>query len=173
MWRCVPASSMGRRSSNAKRSLLGSASRTTAGGVTIRRSRPWWPLYARYPVRSCSPANGYNPPSLCQNSKVARATPKFRGLSPRRAKKRENSPSARPYGISRRAFAQPPRKLRRPRPRLRRPQYVDSRRRSRLKCTNSGHSPSACAWVKRPKTVSHSAFWAGRVAAYGIDQVSG
>jgi hypothetical protein len=70
---------MGRRNSNAERSVLRSVSRTAAGGVsvstaTVRPSRPRRPLYARYPVRSCGPANGHNPPSLCQNCKVARVS---------------------------------------------------------------------------------------------------
>jgi hypothetical protein len=127
---------MGRRNSNAERLALRSASRPTAEGVsvstaTVRPSRPWWPLYARYPVRSCGLANGHNPPSLCQNCKVAGATRKFsRSIA---SQSEENAKILAPCGhtealadASSRASAQ----LRRPKRGLRRPRCVESRRRS-------------------------------------------
>jgi hypothetical protein len=153
---------MGRRNSNAERSALRSASRPTAEGVsvstaTVRPSRPWWPLYARYPVRSCGPANGHNPPSLCQNCKVAGATRKFsRSIA---SQSEENAKILAPPGhtealadASSTASAQ----LRRPRPRSAASAMCRLETSlNRLKCTNGGHSPAARQWLKGPKTVNH------------------
>jgi hypothetical protein len=127
MWRCVRMTSTGRMKSNAERSMLRSASRTAAGGVsvsaaTIRPSRPCWPLYARYPVRSCSPPNGHNPPSLCQA--IPNLSPSFRTASaPIEASK------AAVYDVR------------------------NASTRDVLKYTNSGHSPAARSWLRGSRTV--------------------